>query len=347
MSTTNKTNNLNILLTSVGRRSYLVNYFKDSLKGIGKVYVSNSSGQTPAFQFADGAVVSPLIYDNNYIPFLLNYCKENDITAIISLFDIDLPILAKNKELFLKNGIMVIVSDYNVIEICNDKWKTYEFLISNGFNAPKTFVNINEALNAVNNSKLDFPLFVKPRWGMGSISVFEAENIEELKIFYEKVKREINNTYLKYESSADTEKSVLIQEKICGQEYGFDIINDLNGNYINTIVKKKLAMRSGETDCAITVENSELKSLGKKISNRLNHIANLDVDVFLAKNKPYVLEMNARFGGGYPFSHMAGVNLPKAIISWLENENFDNKILSAKPNILSHKDIGLICLNNL
>ncbi|MCI6360374.1 MAG: ATP-grasp domain-containing protein [Eubacterium coprostanoligenes] len=341
-----KMNELNILLTSVGRRSYLVKYFKNELNGIGKVFVSNSSDLSPAFQVADDYVVTPLIYDDNYIPFLLNYCKINNITVIISLFDIDLPILSKNKKLFEENGINVIVSDYEVIEKCNDKYLTYKFLVNNGLNAPKTYTDINQARNDLRNKKLDFPLFVKPRWGMGSISVYSADNMEELEVFYNKVKRELCNSYLKYESAIDIDNAVLIQEKLNGQEYGLDIINDLNGDYQNTIIKKKIAMRSGETDCAITVENEKLNRLGKLLSNLLKHVANLDVDVFLIDGHPFILEMNARFGGGYPFSHMAGVNLPKAIIKWLMGENLETDILKDEINVLSQKDINLVYLNS-
>ena len=117
---------MNILFTSVGRRTYLVNYFKEALNGEGKIFVANSDVNSPAFLAADECVVSPLIYDDNYISFLLEYCDKNKINAIISLFDIDLPILSKNKKLFEDNGINVIVSDKNVLNICNDKYSTYK-----------------------------------------------------------------------------------------------------------------------------------------------------------------------------------------------------------------------------
>ena len=337
---------MNILLTSVGRRSYLVKYFKEALSGEGKVYVSNSTNQSPAFQVADGYIVTPLIYDDNYIPFLLGYCKENHISAIISLFDIDLPILSKNKKLFENNGIVVIVSDYEVIEKCNDKYLTYNFLAENGFNSPKTYIDFESAKNDISLGLLEYPLFVKPRWGMGSISVFEAADEEELEIFYKKVKRELLNSYLKYESSIDIDRAVLIQEKLNGQEYGLDVINNLKGEYQNTIVKKKIAMRSGETDCAVTLDIPSLKNLGQVLSAKLGHIANLDVDVFVVDDKPYVLEMNARFGGGYPFSHMAGVNLPKAIVNWINGIENDD-ILTANSNVMCQKDIRLVQLNNV
>lgn len=118
---------MNVLLTSVGRRAYMVKYFKDALGVDGQVHVCNSDDLTVAFHYADKAVVSPLIYSEEYIPFLLNYCKENKIGALISLFDMDLPVLAKNKQRFEEIGTSVIVSEPELIEICNDKWKTYQF----------------------------------------------------------------------------------------------------------------------------------------------------------------------------------------------------------------------------
>ncbi|KZL93682.1 carbamoyl phosphate synthase-like protein [Clostridium magnum DSM 2767] len=106
-------------------------------------------------------------------------------------------------------------------------------------------------------------------------------------------------------------------------------------------------MRSGETDCAETVSNSVLKDLGKSISEKLRHIANLDMDVFMVDKTPYILEMNARFGGGYPFSHIAGVNLPKAIVNWLQNKDVDKSILTEKIGVFAHKDIEIVNMNKI
>ena len=91
---------MKVLLTSVGRRAYMVKYFKEVLGKNGEVHVCNSDELTVAFQYADRSVISPLIYDSNYIPFLLTYCEENRIDILISLFDIDLWVLAKNKKRF-------------------------------------------------------------------------------------------------------------------------------------------------------------------------------------------------------------------------------------------------------
>lgn len=329
---------MNILLTSVGRRTYMVNYFKEALQGNGLVHVANST-DTYAMRIADQSVLTPLIYDANYIEFLLEYCIENNIKAVISLFDIDLPVLAKNKQKFAENHITLLVSDYDFIKICNDKLLTYHFLIENGFNTPASFLSVHDVLRAVESRVVNFPLIIKPRWGMASIGIFEADSKEELLVLYRKTLNSIKNSYLKYESNQDFDKSVIIQEKLSGDEYGLDVFNNLKGEFLTCVPKKKLAMRAGETDSAEIIENNELHKIGRKISQLSKHIGNLDVDCFWVDNRFYILEMNCRFGGQYPFSHLAGVNFPKALLKLLSNEKIDAELLKANPGTIGIKDL--------
>jgi len=335
---------LNLLLTSVGRRSYLVKYFREALGSEGEVHAANSTGRTPAFAWADKSVVTPLIHDRDYIPFLLDYCGRHGIGAILSLFDIDLPVLAAHRKEFEDRGVRLLVSSAEVVAVCNDKWETRRFLEANGFPAPAAWLKKEDALRAVRDGLVSFPLIIKPRWGMGSIALYEADDERELDVLYEKAKRDILKTYLKYESRERIEEGVLIQEKLEGDEYGLDIINDLEGEYRNTVVKLKHAMRSGETDCAMTVESPLLQELGRKLAVRLRHIGNLDADVFVRGGTPYVLDLNARFGGGYPFSHAAGVNLPLAIVKWLKGEPVGPELLTARPGVTAHKDLEITLL---
>lgn len=333
---------MNILLTSAGRRGYLVEYFNKEFEGVGTVFVGNSSALAPSFYYAKKQVVTPLIYDDNYIPFLLEYCKANEIKAIISLFDIDLMILAKNKQLFKENGITVIVSDESVIDICNDKWNTYQFCVKNNFKAPRTYIKENDILDALKEGEISYPVVVKPRWGMGSIAVYIANDEEELRVFSKKVRKEIFDTYLKYESSVDVEECVLFQEMLKGDEHGLDVVHDLNRNHMTTVVRRKLAMRSGETDSAKVIKDDVIASFGKAVGDKLGHVGNLDMDIFLCEGEPYVLELNARFGGGYPFSHSSGLNLPRAIKKWLLKEPLTDELEIKKYNHTFQKDIQMI-----
>lgn len=330
---------MNILLTSVGRRSYLVEYFKAALvESNGKVFAANSV-ETYALKQADDFTLTPEIYSEHYIPFLLEYCKANDISVIISLFDIDLPILSKHKQVFKDLGVDVIVSDPDVIDICNDKWETYQFLVSNNIKTPQTHISFNEAVEALEENVLAFPVIIKPRWGMGSIGIYKADNFEELKVLYKKVRNEIESSYLKFESRADTNRAILIQQCIQSDEFGIEVINDLNKNYVTTFCKHKLAMRSGETDQAMTIENHKLVELGERLSSALRHIGVLDSDCLEIDGEFYVLELNARFGGQYPFSHLAGANIPKQIIDWYNGNATNKDYISIKYNVLTSKDI--------
>lgn len=335
---------MNILLTSAGRRGYLAAYFKEALKeaGCGGLVHCANSQPSPAMAYGDRSVVTPLIYDKDYIPFLLEYCKSQEIRLLIPLFDIDIPVLAARREEFEKIGTFVVTADLETVEICNDKWKTAELLGKMGIKVPATWLSVDKALKAAEEGNVSFPLMVKPRWGMGSLSVFRAENEEELRVLAKKSRREIMASYLRYESGQDAESCVLIQQLLKGQEYGLDVINDFQGHYCNTIVKRKSAMRSGETDAAVTEENKELAALGERLSGLLRHRGNLDVDVFGCEDGYYVIEMNARFGGGYPFSHAAGANLPLAMVYWALGQEAPGELLRARPGVEAWKDIKLL-----
>ena len=337
---------MNILLTSVGRRAYMVKYFKEAIGNNGEVHVCNSDDLTVAFHYADKHVISPLIYDDAYVPFLLDYCKENKIDILLSLFDIDLLVLARNKSKFEEIGTQVVVSDEKLISVCNDKWKTYLFLKENGFAVPKTYISLQRVLLALESGELKYPIIIKPRFGCGSIGMSIAEDEMALLYYFRRNTRVIGKSYLKYESAAvPVDEQILYQECLNGQEYGVDIINDLNKNTRNVIVKTKIAMRAGETDISEVVEMPVIKAELERLGKLTRHIGNMDCDVFLVDSKPYILEMNARFGGGYPFSHMSGCNLPKAIVDWVEGKEISNELLQSKVGFLGYKELVITDVN--
>lgn len=311
---------MNVMLTSVGRRSYMVKYFKKAIGNNGKVYVCNSDPLSPAFSYADKSVLSPLIYSDEYIPFLVDYCKMHNISVVLSLFDIDQLVLAQNKSLFNDNGILVIVSNENFVAICNDKLKCMLYLSENGFCVPATYTRIEVLEKDIKDGKLAFPIVVKPRFGCGSIGIYYANDHDELVMTKRFCKRKIHDTYLKYES-AHVLDDVIFQEVIQGQEYGIDVMNDLTGSNRAIVIKEKLAMRAGETDVCRISHNQEVYNTMKKLASLSKHIGNLDCDVIFCKGSTYVLDLNSRFGGGYPFSYEAGYDLPKALIKWCEGKD--------------------------
>jgi carbamoyl-phosphate synthase large subunit len=319
---------MNVLITCAGRRNYLVDYFKDAVHPTGgKVHVFNTDTNSAAYWRGDVAVLSPFATDPQYAEFLENYCTTHAIHAVLSCMDVDLSILATLKDKFGGLGISVIIADQWVTDMAHDKLKTYQFLVEQKWPVTPLFTDLNQALECIQRGELQYPIYVKPRWGMGSIAVFKAESETDLRFYFEKARQMIYGTFDRYGMVKEDAASVIIQGRCPGEEYGLDIINDLEGHHQVTVVKKKLAMRSGETDKAVTVKNEQLEKLGADIAAITKHPAIMDVDVFWDGEKAYILEFNPRFGGGYPFSHAAGIDLPKAMIAWLQNEPVDNKEL--------------------
>lgn len=317
---------MNILFTCAGRRTYLLKYFKENLGPGDQILATDMQLSAPALQVADIKIQVPAVYAEDYIKMTLGICADHSVDALISLNDLELPILAENKDRFEALGVKVIVSDPSVIDICFDKYKTAQWVESLGLNAPKTYVKLDDAKKALKTGEISFPLFLKPRWGSGSIGLETVEDMEELDIYYSLLMKKVKKTILATASVGN--EYILIQEKLTGQEFGLDVMNDLSGNNVAVSVKRKLAMRAGETDKAVTVDDPELRRIGALIGENLHHVGNLDMDIMQRANGDFcVLELNPRFGGGFPFSYEAGVNFPKAIIEWLRGNTVDPSIL--------------------
>lgn len=317
---------MNVLFTCAGRRTYLLKYFKENLAEGDKVVATDMQLSAPALQVADVKLQVPAVYNPEYVNITLNICKEQQIDVLLSLNDLELPILADNKARFEELGVKVVVSSPEVIDIAFDKYKTAQWVESLGLVAPKTYVRLEDAKKALAAGEIEFPLFMKPRWGSGSIGLESIADMEELDIYYNLLMKKIKKTILATASVGD--EYIMIQEKLTGSEFGLDIMNDLNGKHVAVSVKQKSAMRAGETDKAVTVDLPEVREMGRKIGEALGHIGNLDVDIMQRADGAYcVLELNPRFGGGFPFSYEAGVNMPKAIIQWAKGEEVDPRML--------------------
>jgi carbamoyl-phosphate synthase large subunit len=328
---------MNVLLTCAGRRNYLVEFFQQALGGRGQVLAADASPTAPALQQADQSFVVPLVDQPDYLDIIHAICQEHDVRLLISLNDLELPLFAQQRDRFAASGTLVAVSSPQVVEVCFDKWATHEFLRRNGIRAPLTYQSIDEARVALSRHELGYPVVIKPRWGTASIGIEYPEDDRELELAYELVQKRLRRTFLASISSTDSEKCILIQEKLEGQEYGLDVVNDLDGLHVCTFVKRKLSMRAGETDRATTVRHKSLELLGNTIGCRLGHVGSLDCDVFVHGQECTLLEMNPRFGGGYPFSQAAGANVPAALIAWADGKEPESHWLRIEPGITASK----------
>lgn len=316
MSLPHSSGRRNVLLTCAGRRNYLVAYFRDALAGDGAVFAADASPAAPALAAADTALIVPRINAPHYIDHLLDLCQTHAIAVLVSLNDLELPVLAAARERFLAAGTIPVVSSPAVIATCFDKFATLGFLQQCNLPVPHTYLSLPEARRALAEGRVQFPLVVKPRWGTASIGIDIVQSDEELELSYRLAYYRLERSMLAEVSATAPEQAVLIQEKLAGDEYGLDVVNDLHGQYVTTLARRKVAMRGGETDRAVTVASPLLADLGATIGRTLQHVGNLDCDVFVHEERGVVLELNPRFGGGYPFSHSAGANIPAAVVAW-------------------------------
>lgn len=324
---------MNVLITSVGRSNRLLRDFRQALPAGGLVFATDASTGAPALREADRAFVVPKFTDPSYVDRLVAICGEHDVGLLVTRHDRELALLAGERERFLAVGTFPVVSEPRVIARCEDKWDANRFLDGCGLATPRTWLSLREARFALDSREVSYPVIVKPRRGSTSIGVEEASDPRELALVYDlAVLRETKR--VPSSGHAAAEESVLIQERLAGDEYGIDVINDLLGRYVTTFVRRKVQMRGGNTDRAVTVENEELMALGRTLGERLGHVGSLDCDVFVSPGSaPVVIDLNPRIGGGLPFSHMAGANLAAALVAWRQGETPSRSALAQRPNV--------------
>ena len=318
---------MNILILSAGTRNKIVQYFRKELNGEGKVIATDCSNLAPAIYEADGYYIVPRITDENYINIILDICKKENIDTLISLIDPELSLISKNIELFREIGVNPIISDYDKVEMCFDKYEMYKFLINNNFKTPKSYIDKEKFLEDLEKGEITFPVFVKPVRGSASININKINNKEELDVIWKQ---------------AD---NLIIQEFMNGQEYGADVYIDILSNEpVAIFTKKKIKMRAGETDKSVSVKDEALFNLIKDFVKKAGFKGIIDIDIFEIDGEYFISEVNPRFGGGYPHAYECGVNVPKMIINNVKGIENEEQIGNYKENIymMKYNEIKII-----
>ncbi len=178
---------MNIVISSVGRRAYLVEYFRQALMGRGLVIGTNSIANATGMMAADRSYVIPLASDERFIDELIGVCVAHKARLLFSLHDWEMPFIAANRERFMAVGTIPVVPSPAVTDQCLDKLKTYEFARRNGIPYPYTVSNRELAVRALRSGDLAFPIFMKPRFGQGSIGIETLENEDDLQVVHRRL----------------------------------------------------------------------------------------------------------------------------------------------------------------
>lgn len=304
---------MNFLILAAGTRNKIVQYFKKTFEGIGYVIATDASKLSPAIYDADKYYIVPSITEHGYIDVILDICRKEQVNGVLSLIDPELSLLAENEGKFKKIGTTVISSSYELCEMALDKMQMYHWLEEHSYKCACSWIDKEVFYRVVENGQIAYPVFVKPYRGSASISISKAYDKETIDLLF------------------DHKDDLMIQEFLNGQEIGADVYIDMiTGEVVSIFTKKKIKMRAGETDKAVSFKDPALFELIERFVLEAGYRGPIDIDIFDIDGTYYISEVNPRFGGGYPHAYECGVDHMKMILNNLQG-------------ITNKKQIGYYC----
>ncbi len=288
----------NILVTSAGRRVELIQAFQRELKAIfsdARVYAADMSPVlSPACQCADASLTVPRVTDESYMGVLLDLCEQHHIGMVVPTIDTELQVLADYRDQFLEHGIHIIISSADLIASCRDKRKTATLFEKVGINTPIIY----------KKEQIQFPCFVKPYDGSCSIGAEALLSENQLT-----------------SSILSNEKMMFMELVDDGHtEFTADAYYTKDGALKCLVPRERIEVRDGEVSKGVTRRHEVYDYLLPACKSIKGAFGCLTIQVFanLLQKSFYGLEINPRFGGGYPLSYSAGANYP----GWLIAEYF-------------------------
>ncbi|MDL3983928.1 ATP-grasp domain-containing protein [Shewanella xiamenensis] len=291
----------NILILSAGRRVELVQAFQKDLKLLFPHAMVFCTDMTPelsaACQIADGYFKVPRVTSDNYIEVLENVCLENNVGLVIPTIDTELLLLSNSRKYFLDIGVHLVISSPDFTLSCRDKRETAKFFTLHNIEQPMIYDKDN----------LSYPCFCKPYDGSCSVGAFVINDKSELT---DAIYNNHKNMYME-----------LVPKTF--SEYTVDCYYTENGELISLVPRKRLEVRGGEVSKGITKKNFVYDYLLPKLRDVPGARGCITFQFFVNENSAEIkgLEINPRFGGGYPLSYDAGAQFPK----WLIEEYLLNK----------------------
>lgn len=324
-----KSKNFNVLFTCIGRRVSLLNSFKKAARELKlncRFFGTETTELSSALQLCDKKfIVEPTIHQD-YIKQLLKIVKQNNVRLLVPTVDLDLQILAENRKKFTLAGCTVLVSKPQVVNICQDKRKTFRFLTKNGFDTPQTF-NIKQALD---KKSLRYPCFLKPWDGYASRGNAVVKNRKELVFFVKRI------------------PNCIIQEFVSGQEFTCDVFVDFDLQVRCAVPRKRIETRAGEVSKSKIIKDPKIIHQTMELTEKLGAGPGvITIQSILTKNgKIKIIEINPRFGGGVPLSIKAGADFPKWILQQLVGKKLRIKFDDFQNNLVMLRYDGEIWLKD-
>ena len=288
----------NIMLSAAGRRVALLRLLRKSIHDLGlqgQVIATDIARHSSAFHDADISRIVPNYADPECLNELLRLCQEFNIKIIVPTIDPDLPFYARHLDKFAEVGTQIMISAGDTIQIGNDKLNTHDWLVQKGFPTVKqtTPEHVLE-----NPDDWPYPLFVKPRRGSSSIGAAMVRDEAELRM-------------------ATANREFIVQTVARGREYTVDVYIDRDGACRCAVPRLRIETRGGEVNKGMTVRHDLIQQTARDVAEALPGgygVMNIQIFYDDESGQINVIEINPRYGGGYPLSHEAGAPMAQWMI---------------------------------
>lgn len=287
---------MHILFCSAGRRAELLKDFRKSLTPGSRIVATDMSKYAPAIYFADVFYLVPSVFDEEYLPTILDICKKEKIQAVTTLIDPEIEILSANREKFAEIGVEVLAPYVETAELCFDKFKLFKHLKSAGIPTPETFGSYEETKVAINSGNVTLPVFVKPRTGSGSVGARRVDTLAEL------------------EKAFAEDSSLIAQELMQCEDMDADVyVDTITHQPVSIFSKRKIETKIGGASKTVSFKDEKLFAFLRNALAHFKFNGPIDVDLFYRNGQYYLSEINPRFGGAYLHAYGAGVDFVKMI----------------------------------
>jgi len=280
----------NILVSSAGRRVSLVRHFQTALAELGirgQVWAADLTTLSSAWHAADRGAPAPRFATGRFIDEMLQLCKREKIQLLVPTIDTELPLYSEAKAQFAEIGTTIAISSPEAINICEDKRQTHQWLSELGLPVPRQ-ASIEAVLN--DPEAWSLPLITKPARGSSSVNMKRIQDLKQLaNIPYPEV--------------------MVVESLASGDEYTIDVYIDKTGKPRCAVPRMRLETRSGEVSKGMTIREPKLQQLAEQVAAALpGGFGCINVQIFFDREQDtaQIIEINPRFGGGYPLSHQAG-----------------------------------------
>lgn len=308
---------MKIVIASAGRRAHYVEWFQEGLRAqaiAGEVVAMEYRTTSPSLSLADRAVPMPAYNSQDYREAIRTWCDRERPELFLSLNDYELQVLSEGPADELRSlGGAVLVLGRTPQSLVLDKYRMAAALQDRGIPTPQTRLG-SEFGPLVEMAAPGDRFVVKHRFGSGSTGLHFATAAELDRAVAKSARTALGEDG---RPAQDGLRAVVVQKCLPGIEYGVDGVFAVDGSsrLLGVLARRKDQMRGGDTDVATTVASDPFQAAVRGIGDLLRPTGAIDIDFReTAEGEPLVIDINPRLGGGYPFCHRAGADLPSALI---------------------------------